>query len=338
MNNIFVEFRHSMIPHLGSTGNVWAYNYSREGKRQDMAPHGHWSSAELFEGNHFSSSHCTDFWGPAGPFNTYLRNKIRGDQDHNDFRDVLFKHSSVQNYVGNDLLKGNARVGDGARDILIHYNWQSGGIQQDSGMSNQKPVSSYIFSSKPWFFGLNPWPPFGADEHGSGNTLPAEDRWLAKDFFAGVTKESGGGANIGDLVLKPSQFIASEIDGSNRPENTLDNNLGSRWSAEGDGQWICYDLGSSVPITALYIAWYQGDTRQASFDIQTSDSLEGEWVTQFSGMSSGSTLQLERFGMTPSTKRYVRILGHGNSSNNWNSITEVKVIGSSGSSSTDDVS
>ncbi len=290
MDNIFVEFRHSMISHLGSTGNVWAYNYSREGTRQDLAAHGHWLSAELFEGNHFSSSHCTDYWGPAGPFNTYLRNKIRGDQSQ--FAGMgFFKYSRVQNYVGNDLLKGNAQVASGAGDILRHYNWENGGIQQDSRCSNQKPVSSYLFSSKPWFFGSKPWPPFGADEHGSDHTLPAEDRWSTNAFFDGVTKESGV-VVIPSESLTPSQCFASAIDGQNKPINTLDNNLGSRWSAEGYGQCIFYDLDAPTPIIAVDIAWHQGDRRRAAFDIQTSDSIEGDWVTQYSGMSSGSTLEL----------------------------------------------
>ena len=37
---------------------------------------------------------------------------------------------------------------------------------------------------------------------------------------------------------------ASTHDG-NVPANTVDNNLNTRWSAEGDGQWIAYDLGSA---------------------------------------------------------------------------------------------
>jgi len=37
--------------------------------------------------------------------------------------------------------------------------------------------------------------------------------------------------------LTAASVVASGNDG-NLPENTLDNNLATRWSASGDGQWI----------------------------------------------------------------------------------------------------
>ena len=43
---------------------------------------------------------------------------------------------------------------------------------------------------------------------------------------------------------------ASTHDG-NVPANTVDNNLNTRWSAEGDNQWIAYDLGSARTVGYL---------------------------------------------------------------------------------------
>jgi uncharacterized protein YjdB len=119
--------------------------------------------------------------------------------------------------------------------------------------------------------------------------------------------------------------VASGHDG-NIPQNTLDNDLATRWSASGDGQWIRYDLGALAAIDRLGIAWYLGDTRIASFDIEVSlDTVT--WTRVFSGRSSGTTLQLESYTFPPASGRYVRIVGHGNSASAWNSVTEVAIPG-----------
>src|SRR5437016_3507856 len=125
--------------------------------------------------------------------------------------------------------------------------------------------------------------------------------------------------------LAPASVVASANDG-NVPQNTLDNNLATRWSAQGDGQWIRYDLGALAAIDHLDIAWYLGDTRASSFDIQVSlDTVT--WTKVFSGQSSGQTLQLESYVFPTTSGRYLRIVGHGNSASSWNSITEVAILG-----------
>jgi PKD repeat protein len=45
----------------------------------------------------------------------------------------------------------------------------------------------------------------------------------------------------------------------------------------------------------------------------------------YSGQSSGTTLGLEVYPFAQTSARYVRITGHGNTSNAWNSITEVEI-------------
>lgn len=123
--------------------------------------------------------------------------------------------------------------------------------------------------------------------------------------------------------------VASCEDGVNVAENTLDGNLSTRWSCEGDGQYIDFDLGSVQTISSVDIAFFQGDARSTYFDIEISD--DGTSPTQvFSGASSGTTLQLENFDFTDTSGRFVTIVGHGNSNNLWNSYTEV-VINTSGS-------
>jgi unsaturated chondroitin disaccharide hydrolase len=128
-----------------------------------------------------------------------------------------------------------------------------------------------------------------------------------------------------DVNLAVVAVTASAHDG-NVPQNTLDNNLSTRWSANGNGQWIRFDLGATKTIAKVSAAWYLGNTRQATFDVQTS-SNGTTWTTQFAGMSSGTTTQSETYDFADVAARYVRIVGHGNSQNTWNSITEVDIYG-----------
>jgi hypothetical protein len=129
-------------------------------------------------------------------------------------------------------------------------------------------------------------------------------------------------------IIPIAQVEASSNDG-NVPENTIDGNLNTRWSARGDGQWIVYDLGGCHALGWLYIDWYQGDTRVAFYDVEI--SLDGvSWELVFSGQSSGSTREFEYVYLAPRNACMVRIVGHGNSSPNpetalWNSITEVEI-------------
>ncbi len=125
--------------------------------------------------------------------------------------------------------------------------------------------------------------------------------------------------------------IASGDDG-NIPQNTLDNNLATRWSASGDGQWIRYDLGAVMTVGPVTIAWYRGTEWASAFDIEVSlDSLT--WTRVFTSRSSGQTLQPERYDFPTVPGRYVRIVGHGQWSGTtqlslWNSITETAIYGS----------
>jgi hypothetical protein len=117
---------------------------------------------------------------------------------------------------------------------------------------------------------------------------------------------------------------ASSIDGENVPLNTRDSDLDTRWSASGDGEWIKFDMQQTRIVDNLEIAFLSGDARTTSFDIQIS-SDDINWATLYSGSSSGTSLDLETFDFTNTSGRYIRILGHGNSVSDWNSITEIKI-------------
>lgn len=136
-------------------------------------------------------------------------------------------------------------------------------------------------------------------------------------------------------LLLPVQAAAitasSSTDDGNVAANTLDNNFSTRWSGQGAGAWIKYDLGSSQTVDDIEIAFYKGDERTSTFDIQVSSNNSG-WSTVFSGGQSALNTDLQKFNITDVTARWVRVVGYGNTSNNWNSYTEIKVntLGGSG--------
>ncbi|BFT73528.1 discoidin domain-containing protein [Paenibacillus sp. P36] len=146
-------------------------------------------------------------------------------------------------------------------------------------------------------------------------------------YTSGVTTyTSCTGGTPTPSLLTVSTVSDSGNDG-NVATNTLDNNLSTRWSSQGDGQWIKYDLGASKTVAYASIAFHQGDIRTTTFDVQIS-SDNTNWTPLLTNKISTTTLSQVTYDFTDTAGRYVRIVGHGNSSGNgWNSITEVDFYG-----------
>ena len=113
-------------------------------------------------------------------------------------------------------------------------------------------------------------------------------------------------------VLWPISITASTDDG-NVPDNTIDRDLGTRWSSVvADGEWICFDLGEEMNLSSVQIAFYNGAKRNWMFDIQISN--DGVTFTDVltDQRSCGTTVNPETFALPAGTKaRYVRYIGHG---------------------------
>ncbi|ETT58719.1 polysaccharide lyase family 7 protein [Paenibacillus sp. FSL H8-0457] len=106
----------------------------------------------------------------------------------------------------------------------------------------------------------------------------------------------------------------------------VDGNLSTRWSGEGKGTWLRLDLGSAQTVSLVKIAFYNGDSRTFTFDIQTS-SDGSNWLQARNAVTSALNNQLQSFSIPVAEARYVRIVGYGNTSNDWNSYTEVEIWG-----------
>jgi len=134
------------------------------------------------------------------------------------------------------------------------------------------------------------------------------------------------GAQAQAQDITPDRATASANDG-NSPNNAIDGRVATRWSAKGNGQTITFDLGARHELTAVKIGFYKGDRRSAQFALE--HSADGQTWSPLSPRtsSSGQTTALETFSFSSVRTRYVRFVGFGNSSNDWNSLTEFQAVG-----------
>jgi hypothetical protein len=128
--------------------------------------------------------------------------------------------------------------------------------------------------------------------------------------------------------LPISGVTASGSDSKRPPSYAIDNNFRTWWSNPEIGSRISADLGSTQNICSVDIAWYKGNARQYHFVIAT--STDGSTFTNvFNGDSSGTTVSSEKYTISNINARYVRVTVNGNTQNNWASIYDLKIFGSS---------
>lgn len=209
IDNVFKYLRHSMMTHVGTSGNVYAYNYSTEREPQrlcDISLHGHYSNANLFEGNVVEEIHVSDYWGPIGPRNTFLRNVItREGIDINDY-------SHGQNLVGNTLLRGRRiTVHSSVENTLLHGNTVNDNTQWDPEISDRDIPTSYFLEEKPDFLEGYPWPLSGPDVE-TIHKLPAQLRYERGQPITGIEKKGS---------LLPQDYSLQAYPNPFNPQTTL---------------------------------------------------------------------------------------------------------------------
>ena len=130
-----------------------------------------------------------------------------------------------------------------------------------------------------------------------------------------------------DVTPGAAGVIASTNDG-NVPANAVDGSLTTRWSANGDGQWLELDLGGVHNLARVTIGTYNGNSRRGKFDLLVLSG--GTWKTAIAGgMTSGTTTAEETFDFPIVPGNRVRYVDHGNTSTTkptWNSVTEISVF------------
>ena len=115
------------------------------------------------------------------------------------------------------------------------------------------------------------------------------------------------------------------------PFNILDGNIGTMWAASGDNQWLTMELKGPFNIQHVKIAFQSGQKKESYFDILGSDD-KVTWepiLNKSASCGFSGDLQVFEFpeSKTGQEFRYIKLIGHSNSVDSWNYISEFKIFG-----------
>ncbi|MDP4223173.1 MAG: discoidin domain-containing protein [Bacteroidota bacterium] len=115
------------------------------------------------------------------------------------------------------------------------------------------------------------------------------------------------------------------------PYNILDGNIGTLWAAEGDNQWLVLELKEPFNIQHLKIAFQPGHKKESYFDILGSND-KVTWdpvLTKTASCGFSGDLQVFKFPESKAAQgyKYVKLVGHSNSADSWNYISEFRIFG-----------
>jgi acid phosphatase type 7 len=131
---------------------------------------------------------------------------------------------------------------------------------------------------------------------------------------------------VSDCRVLPTARVTARGHDGNPPENTQDDDLGTRWSELGPGAWLLLDVGSLQPMAGATIAWHRGNERQNHFVLETSEN--GNTFTRAHAGTSALALGAQTYRLDSVRQaRYLRITVNGNTVNDWASIAEARVCG-----------
>ena len=191
VNNVFESLRHAMILKSGANHNVFAYNFSTRNNPLknkddacDISAHGGYPYMNLFEGNVFQFAHSSDYFGSAGPLQTFFRNRIEGKGI------IISFESHFPVIVGNELERGGIYIEDDTLGTTIAANVVKGRDLpekviyevmkcwrvKDQTHKDARLVPSLYRSESPAFLTGTPWPCFGPDVTEAAK-LPAQVRY-----------------------------------------------------------------------------------------------------------------------------------------------------------------
>jgi uncharacterized repeat protein (TIGR02059 family) len=113
--------------------------------------------------------------------------------------------------------------------------------------------------------------------------------------------------------------------------NILDGNLATMWAAEGEAQWLILELKDLFSIQHVKIAFQPGQKNESYFDILASvDKVTWEPImTKTASCSFSGDLQVFEFpaSSTSKTFKFLKLVGHGNSTDKWNYFSEFRIFG-----------
>jgi len=169
------------------------------------------------------------------------------------------------------------------------------------------------------------------NENPSQNVRESTITVVGGSLQRGITvTQSGAQSQNGAVKLSVVEVTASSEQAPNNvKENTVDADLSTRWSAQGVGETITFDLGEVYELELVKIAVFKGTERLTYFDVASSVNGTEFEVLLADQTNSQTTDDLENY-VFEADARYVQLIGGGNSGtefSDWTSITEVEIYG-----------
>jgi hypothetical protein len=195
-NNVFKHLRHSVLLQAGANGNVTAFNHSLDpfwvnanpllgaNSAGELVLHGNYVYANLFEQNDVQNIVIDNSHGANGPYNTFLRNRA-------SLYGIFFSDntSPSQNFIGNEIPNTGFPYSAVNYNILgndqFSYGNNNKGTVAPVGTSNVTDLS-YHYLVKPDFVQGYQWGKIGLPNAMNTSSVPASDRYVANDIFAGT--------------------------------------------------------------------------------------------------------------------------------------------------------
>ena len=116
--------------------------------------------------------------------------------------------------------------------------------------------------------------------------------------------------------ITPISVIASTQESGKEASKAADGDFATRWSANGDGQWIEFTFNGVYPITKVGLTGYQYDQAYI-FEIN------GKQFVNQANRPQGTLIEYELSDLNIQSNK-VRIIGHGNSGSDYNSYREIQ--------------
>jgi len=124
---------------------------------------------------------------------------------------------------------------------------------------------------------------------------------------------------------------ASSFHPPNYPNNILDGNTGTMWAADGDEQWLMMELKDFFIVQHIKVAFQEDQNNVSYFDVLGSEDKESWEPLLTKSASCGFSGDIHVFDF-PASKaslefKYIKLIGHSNSADTWNKISEFKIFG-----------
>ncbi len=148
----------------------------------------------------------------------------------------------------------------------------------------------------------------------NSGTVVTSDLAYFNKFDGGFTPPSPPPPSSNKLT--PISVVASAQESGKEASKAADGDFATRWSANGDGQWIEFTFNNVYPITKVGLTGYHYD-KAYMFEIN------GKQFINQANRPQGTLIEYDLSDLNIQSNK-VRIIGHGNSGSDYNSYREIQ--------------